>query len=117
MEPAGTPVEPFEDDGVVESAEEGVVDDDVLAVANIDSVGVVAPQADQFDVVDLDVAATEGAQAPDIRVAEDNAFDLCVGAIREPDASAALIRAYWLVSMMPRPRIRTPTAPRASTAV
>ena len=84
------PVEPFEHDGIVERAHERVANDDVLAIADVDAVGVVAPQSDELDVGDLEVAASERAQAPDVRVAEDDAVDLHVRAVRQADASSAL---------------------------
>ena len=73
----------------------------------------------EFDARDLQRSGSRMRLRPyTVRVAKDHAVDLHVGAVLQVDGAAALAAlANSLVSMMPRPRIRTPDTPRPPIAV
>lgn len=79
----------FDDDEVVEGAEEAVLDEDIAAVADVDAVGVGAV-ADDFDVADADVAGAADGEGPGGGVAEDDAFDVDVGGVGDEDQFAGV---------------------------
>src|ERR1039458_2408223 len=84
------PLQPFEHDRVVEGTNEGISDGHILGVAQINAIGVVAPEADQLDTGNRHVPAAGGGEAPSVRVAQDHAVNLDVRTVGQPDRSATL---------------------------
>ena len=83
-------VEPLHADRVVEGAEERVADAHLAAVVHVDAVRVVAPVADDLDVVDEQVVAADWADGVERGIADRNALDSHVVAKLEANRIKAL---------------------------
>ena len=73
--------EPFNDEGVVVGAQEAILDDGVLRIAQIDTVGVVAPEPDKARVADRQTVAARARRRPDVGVALDDPVDRDIFAV------------------------------------
>ena len=76
----------LDDQRIVERAHEAVLHTDPRTVHHVDAVRVVTPLPDNLHIVDLDVRASEQGAAPHRGVAQYDAFDLHVAAIRESES-------------------------------
>ena len=90
VEGAAPGLQPLEHQAVVERSHEAVADRDALAVTQIDAIGVVPPEADELDVRDLGVGASQQGAAPLVWVAHHHALNPDVSAVGQANGSASL---------------------------
>ena len=90
VEGASPGLQTLEHQAVVERPNEAVADRDVLAVAQVDAVGVVPPETDELDVRDHGVGASEQGATPYVRVAHHHALDPDVSAVGQANGTTPL---------------------------
>ena len=80
----------FDDERVVEGAQKGIFNENILGVAKVDSVRVIAPESDETRAADRQAVASREGRAPRVGIAKEDSVDCDIPARVEEEETVEL---------------------------